>query len=250
MSLSPYMEVYGLSDQGPVRSKNEDVFKIIHEHNLLSIADGMGGHKAGEIAALTCVNHVCSLLTKHLLLKDSSKNIDHIIYHLNLAIQEANFKVFSMSQADERLKGMGTTLCMLKFLENTAIFAHVGDSRIYHFTDDKLITLTKDHSLLNKLKDQNKLDEKESSNFKNIITKAIGTASSVEPSIDTTDFKNGDYFIMSTDGLTDYVNNNEIHQIIQLHKSPKEIAENLLKKAQEKSSSDNITVIVVKINNE
>jgi protein phosphatase len=240
------MEVYGLSDQGPVRTKNEDVYKIINEHSLFSLADGMGGHKAGEIAALTCINHVCSLLTKHLLLKDSSKNIEHIIYHINLAIQEANSKVFSMSKEDERLKGMGTTLCMLKFLENTAIYAHVGDSRIYHFTDDKLTPLTKDHSLLNKLIDENKLDETKK-NVKNIITKAIGTTPFVKPSIATINFKIEDIFIMSTDGLTDYVDHNEMHQIIKIYKNPEDIANNLLKKAHENLSTDNITIIVIKI---
>jgi protein phosphatase len=240
------MEVYGLSDQGPVRSKNEDVYKIVDEHNLFSIADGMGGHKAGEIAALTCINHVCSLLTKHLLLKDSSKNIEHIIYHINLAIQEANSKVFTMAKEDEKFKGMGTTLCMLKFLENTAIYAHVGDSRIYHYSDDTLNTLTKDHSLLNKLIDENKLDETRK-NVKNIITKAIGTTPFVKPSIATITFKKEDLFIMSTDGLTDYVTDIEINQIINTYKKPKEIATNLLKKAQENSSSDNITIIVIKI---
>ncbi len=247
MHTSYDYEIYGLSDVGNTREKNEDIYRAIHEHNLFSIADGMGGHKAGEVAAKEAVNHVCNLLIKQFSINKEILSLEKIIYHINLAIKEANHRVYSLSKTHENLNGMGTTLCCLHFFANTAVFAHVGDSRIYHFTNNSLIQLTKDHSLINKLKSNKILNHPLS--YKNIITKAVGTTKKIEPTINTTYFNAGDMFLMATDGLTDYVPQDIMKKIFETHISPKNISENLIKEAKKNNSNDNITALVIKIKN-
>ncbi len=240
--MRPKIEAFGLSDIGHVRKKNEDVFKILEEHLLFSVADGMGGHRAGDIAALHATTHINNLLAKTLL---TTISIDQIINHINLAIKEANFRVFNLSRSNSEYSGMGTTLCFLHLNSSHAIFAHVGDSRVYHYQKNSFIQLTKDHSLINKLKDQNKNCDKKT--CKNIITKAIGTYPKIEPSIDTIPYEIGDIFLMTTDGLTDYISNEHIKKIIEFSKSPQVLCENLIKEAKNNGSSDNITALAVKI---
>lgn len=238
------IEAYGASDIGNIRQKNEDIFKILESKYLFSIADGMGGHKAGDIAAKEATNHMCNLLS-HTLNHNISKQ--QVITHIDLAIKDTNNRIYNLSKINEQLLGMGTTLCLLYLHIDTAIFAHIGDSRIYHFTNNSLTQLTKDHSLINKLKAQNKsFDE---TNCKNIITKAIGTFPKIDPSIDSVVFSKGDTFFMCTDGLTDYVDNNALEQIIKKRLHPKNICEALIKEAKAKGSCDNITVLAIQILN-
>ncbi len=240
--MKPKIEVFGLTDIGHFRKKNEDVFKIFEEAFLFSIADGMGGHKAGDIAALHATTHINNLLAKTL---RSNVSIDQIINHINLAIKETNFRVYNLSRSNKEYFGMGTTLCFLHLHMNQAIFAHIGDSRIYHYKKNNLMQLTKDHSLINKLKDQNKTFENK--NCKNIITKAIGTYPKIEPSIDAVQFEIDDIFLMTTDGLTDYISNDLIKKTIEFSKNTKTLCENLIKEAKNNGSNDNITALAIKI---
>lgn len=240
--MTKKIEAHGISDIGFVRKKNEDVFKILDDHLLFSLADGMGGHKAGDIAAKEATNYLCNLLSKTL-----STNItsEEIIYHINLAIKETNCRIYNLSKNNIELCGMGTTLCFLYFHTDLAIYAHIGDSRIYHFQKNSLTQLTKDHSLINKLIDQNK-------NFntlvhKNIITKAIGTHFTIEPTIGQTPFDKGDIFLMCTDGLSDYISNDSIKKIIYNNSNCKNMCEDLINEAKNNGSSDNITCVAIKI---
>lgn len=235
-------EVHGISDIGFIRKKNEDVFKILEDNSLFSLADGMGGHKAGDIAAKEATTHLCGLLAKNLNPSDSADEIANLI---NLAIKETNSRIYGLSKSRQELLGMGTTLCCLYLHPQSAIFGHIGDSRIYHFQKNILTQLTKDHSLINKLKDQNK-------NYshvlhKNIITKAVGTHPTVEPVIGKTPYENGDVFLMCTDGLTDYISNSNIKIIIDNNNNCKNICENLINEAKNNGSRDNITCVVIKI---
>lgn len=236
------VDVYGISDIGFVRKKNEDVFKILQNNLLFSIADGMGGHKAGDIAAKEATNHLCNLLSKSL---HPNSSTDELIYHIDLAIKETNNRVYTLSRTHEQLMGMGTTLCCLYLNKQAAIYAHIGDSRIYHYQKKILIQLTKDHSLINKLIDQNK-------NFtpkvtKNIITKAVGTHPSVTPSIGKMTYEKNDIFIMCTDGLSDYVTNEQMKKIIDNHTDCKNLCSDLINEAKNNGSSDNITCVAIKI---
>ncbi|MFA6118871.1 MAG: protein phosphatase 2C domain-containing protein [Parachlamydiales bacterium] len=236
------IEAYGISDIGNVRKKNEDVFKILESHKLFSIADGMGGHKAGDVAANEATNHLCNLLARSI---NHDVSIEQIIEHIRLAILEANDRVFNLSKTNDNFFGMGTTLCCLYLHHVNAIFAHVGDSRIYHYNNKDLIQLTKDHSLINKLKDQNKVFNPQ--NYKNIITKAIGTHDKVEPSIGQTSYRSGDVFLLCTDGLSDNINDDILKKNLSSSISSQAICENLINEAKNNKGSDNITALVIKI---
>ncbi len=240
--MTKKIEVYGISDIGIIRKKNEDVFKILENNLLFSIADGMGGHKAGDIAANEATNHLCNLLSKTI---TSNISIEQIIYHIDLAIKETNFRIYNLSKSNKDFEGMGSTLCCLYLHSSFAIYAHIGDSRIYQYQKNNLIQLTKDHSLINKLIDQNKNFDK--SLHKNIITKAIGTHPTVVPSIGKISFDGGDIFLMCTDGLTDYISNEGIKKILNMNSNCKNICENLINEAKNNGSSDNITCVTIKI---
>ena len=242
--MPPVIDVYGATDIGHIRKTNEDVFKIAENDFLFSIADGMGGHKAGDIAAKEATNQIFNLLSKTI---KAETSLDQVIYHIDLAIKEANFRVYNLSRSNHNFLGMGTTLCFLYLHPTYAVFAHIGDSRIYHYQKSSLnlIQLTKDHSLINKLKDQNKAVS--SKPCKNIITKAIGTHAKIEPSIDKTLFEIDDIFLMCTDGLTDYIPNSDLKKIIEASKGPKNLCDELINRAKNNGSTDNITAIAIKI---
>jgi PPM family protein phosphatase len=240
--MAKKIDFYGLSDIGLVRKKNEDIFKILENNFIFSIADGMGGHKAGDIAAKEATNHLCNLLSKTI---TSEISLDQVIYHIDLAIKETNFRIYTLSKSNENFYGMGTTLCCLFLHSTIAIFAHIGDSRIYQYQNNNLIQLTKDHSLINKLKDQNK--NYISSYHKNIITKAIGTHPTIAPSIGKISFVKNNVFLMCTDGLSDYIPNEVIKKFIEKDSNCKNICENLINEAKNNGSSDNITCIAIKI---
>jgi PPM family protein phosphatase len=237
----PLIESFGISDIGNRRKKNEDIFKILNEHNLFSVADGMGGHKAGDIAAKETVKQINNLLIRTVKYTDS---IEQIIYHVKLAISETNQRIYNLSKSNIDFLGMGSTLCFLYLHISYAIFAHVGDSRIYHYNKNNLIQLTKDHSLINKLIEQKKVIKR---SCKNVITKAIGTHPIIEPSIDKTSFEEGDIFLMTTDGLTDYISNDVIKKFIESYSDIQNLCENLINHAKNNGSCDNITTLAVKI---
>lgn len=249
MIKHPKIEIYGTSDIGHVRPNNEDVWAALHEYRFFTIADGMGGHKAGEVAAKEAVNHVCQLLSKNFSINQHILTANQIMSHIRLAIIEANHRVFSLGQNNESLNGMGTTLCCLCIYEDKALYAHVGDSRIYHFQNNQIIQLTKDHSLANKLRNKGLMtaDQTLPRSYKNVITKAIGTNPKIEPSISSTNISSQDYFILCTDGLSDYVSNDEMKEIIINSNSTKKISEKLILEAKNNGSTDNITVLTIKV---
>src|SRR3989344_5484784 len=139
------LSVFGLSDIGICRPNNEDVWVAMPEIGFFALADGMGGHQAGEIAAKEAIDHLSHSIK-------SLKKSDPLEQMLELksSIEKANSWVYQLSQEEEELNGMGTTLCCLMWLEDVIIYAHIGDSRIYRLRNQKLELLTQDHSLFAK----------------------------------------------------------------------------------------------------
>ena len=242
-------ESYGYSDIGKTRNKNEDIIATLPSHNFFAIADGMGGHQAGEIAAKEATSEVCQSITKLLNPKEETFSQDQIVNHLKLAITEANKKVFSLGQNNLKFKGMGTTLCCLYLYNNTVTYAHVGDSRIYLFRNKKLKQLTKDHSLAHELKSSNKTEKNKniSPYYKNIITKAIGTTEIIKPEINFETFYPKDLYFMCTDGLSDFLLKDEIVDILKNLKSKKSAVEKLIDIAKKNGSRDNISLLLIEI---
>lgn len=248
--LSPYkIQACGISDIGSVRQNNEDVWAKISDHRFFILADGMGGHQAGEVAAKETVNVLCRIIQKKIGPLMDVESLDSIQDILRRAIEYVNLTVYKMGRAQPELRGMGTTLCCLLFHSQGVIFAHVGDSRIYCMRNKKLIQITKDHSLVSDLLAQGQIDHRQAHEFtyKNIITKAIGTEPRVTPSLCSQDVQLEDIYLMCSDGLSDLLTIEEMQNIMTLSSSLSMAAEALVATANSKGGFDNITVVIAKV---
>lgn len=232
------VESYGISDIGLVRENNEDVWLSMPRYRFFALADGMGGQNGGEIAAKEAIGELSESIKYRVHPQKKAKlPTRDLIYHLRSAIDQANMRVFSLGNEKKFLKGMGTTLCCLYLYEDSVIYAHVGDSRIYRYRDRELKQLTQDHCLRYDLKHPKK----------HIITRAIGTSTKVEPEIASVTAKKGDVFFMCTDGLSDFVSLADIETLLQRKRSLKYTAKCMIDAAKKRGSGDNITTLFVKI---
>ena len=245
----PYKIVaYGLSDVGLVRPNNEDYWGELPSLNFYALADGMGGHRAGEVAAQEAVTVLCGIIEETIGINEAELTIDEVHGVLQFAIENVNESIYKMGQSSPALKGMGTTLCCIHFHPMGLVYAHVGDSRIYRHRNKKLEQLTNDHSLLRELADMGQLDDRTSrSAYKNIITRAIGTEAYVEPAVHTTEVIDGDIYLMCSDGLSDMLTSKEIESIISSTTSVEKVCKKLIFRAKEKGGHDNVTVVVAKV---
>jgi protein phosphatase len=245
--MSIKIKACGISDVGLVRNNNEDVFAELPEQQCFILADGMGGHQAGEIASREAVEVLSTYLQKHA--KSLQTSLDEASGVISKAIADVNSHVFKMGRANPELKGMGTTLCILHVQDEGIVFAHVGDSRIYRLRSGKLELLTKDHSLLRELVDLGQIKEHEAGDFhyKNIITRAIGTEPLVQPSIQTEGFLTKDIFILCSDGLSDLLRKEEIESIVNEAESLSLAATRLILLSKKRGGHDNITLLLVQI---
>lgn len=239
------LETFGISDVGLVRINNEDVWAELEEAHFFALADGMGGHKAGEIAARLTIMSLCKSIEE----KNNPESVENLMGVFREAIIKANRLVYTMSSQNEKLGGMGTTVCCLMLFSDAIVYAHVGDSRIYRYRNNHLDLLTQDHSLRHELLLRGELDEKSAFAFpyKNIITRAIGTHANVEPEVAASPFLSGDLYFLCSDGLSDYVSHDELKNVLSQNFSVKETAEEMIAVAKTKGGNDNITVVIVKI---
>lgn len=240
---------FGYSDIGLVRRNNEDVFLQLPQHAFYALADGMGGHNAGEVAAQETVVFLSDCIDKMFKQQKDSLKIDHIRDYLEAFIHHSNERIYQLSQDNTCYRGMGTTLCSMLFYEDSMIQAHVGDSRIYRLRHDKLSLLTCDHTLKNKLLQQGQLDYaiQNGLRYKNVLTKAIGAFKHIHPDIYITPVYPKDLYMMCSDGLSDYVTDEEISCILDPSLPLQEQVLNLIHAAKNKGSCDNITVLMTSI---
>lgn len=246
--MSPPFEIesYGISDIGLSRPNNEDVWAELPLYNFYALADGIGGHQAGEIAAKEAVLELCDAVDTFFS-KEGSHSIEGVTKTIKDGITAANGWVCNLAKQHPELSGMGTTLCCLLFLNNFAIYTHLGDSRIYRFRKS-LERLTVDHSSRQKVKTKH-LDDQGNRvlKFKNVITKAIGIGETVNPDIQTLPLNKGDIFLLCTDGLTDCVKDPDIEETLKQTSSIKEAALQLVEKAKNGGGNDNITIVIIKV---
>ncbi|MGE0198898.1 MAG: Stp1/IreP family PP2C-type Ser/Thr phosphatase [Simkaniaceae bacterium] len=238
----------GLSDVGRVRTNNEDVILTLKEQGFFALADGMGGHKAGEIAAKEAVRFVCASVEELFISSEKNWNIFELSSFNRLCIENANSWVHHLGKKKKAYHGMGTTLCTLLFHERSLIYGHVGDSRIYRFRQGILEQLTEDHSLRNQMIAQGQVEENSSHNypFKNVLTRAIGTQSEVDAEIHVAPVSPNDIYLMCTDGLTDQVSDHVIAQILSQSPDIKTASTNLILKANDEGGQDNVSVLMIK----
>lgn len=247
--LSFALECFGVTDVGLVRDKNEDVFAINEKERLFLLADGMGGHKAGDVAAKAAVNALMAILKESLQTDEKASDPAYLMKKMESAFREVNHIVYRLAEQDHFLKGMGTTLVCLHIMEEVAVFGHIGDSRIYRFGNNQLDLLSQDHSLLRELMEMGQLTEEQAKSFmyKNILTRAVGTETSVEPTVQSTPVRPHDLFLLFSDGLTDLVSFQELETMCRHYATDlKQLAKALLKLAKQRGAQDNITQLFVR----
>ena len=239
-----------ISDIGLVRQNNEDVCIEAADCRFFAVADGMGGHQAGEVAARVATESFLEIVKKGKASRVFQGALADSFNFLKHAVDAVNRAVYEKGKFSAELKGMGTTLCFLFFHDQGLIYGHVGDSRIYRLRDHKLELLTKDHSLIRELVEHGQLSERQVSDYyiyKNIITKAIGTEMAVEPTIKIAEVQPHDLFLMCTDGLSDLLTSSEIESILNFHTSLHHAAETLIQATKAHGAHDNVTVLLVKV---
>ena len=238
-----HIEFGSRSDRGKVRDSNEDTYIANLRHKAFLVADGMGGHAAGEIASQIAASTVEEFLSEEY----SDKNPDEWI---NLAVQQANTRVYETQVRKPEFRGMGSTLTLLAFSERRFHIAQVGDSRAYLLRDGVLEQLTRDHSVVWPLFENGILTKEDISKHpqKNLITRSIGTYPQVEVDLKSDTACEGDTFLLCSDGLTDVLTDPDISRILSSrHKSAQELAEILIEDANQAGGPDNVTVIVVQL---
>lgn len=243
------VSVSGLSDIGCVRQRNEDVWDQLPEENFFVLADGMGGHRAGDVAAKEAVRALLRIVKQKLeSLADAQRTVEEVGRIMRLAIEEVNEIVYDLNKTEEDLRGMGTTICCIHLQPEGLVYAHVGDSRIYRLRRQKLMQLSEDHSLLRELVRLGQVKDMPRADFlyKNIVTKAIGTEPIVEPSVYVTELQHNDVIMMCTDGLSDVLHHDEIEAVLNESTSLRQASEALIQAAKLKGGPDNITVVLAK----
>ncbi len=233
------MENYSLTDRGKVRKNNQDSF-INYFHPRFAtfvVCDGMGGHKAGEVASAIAVE----CMQQSIIERKDRTDYENM---LEESVIEANRKVYSESCKCEEFSNMGTTIVAALLSQDNIYLAHVGDSRAYLYRDKSLTCLTHDHSLVQKLLDDGAITENEARNHpeRSTLTRALGTEESVEVEMDRLRAEEGDLILLCTDGLTGMLTNSEISEVLGNSGTVREKAENLVKLAIEAGGLDNITV--------
>jgi serine/threonine protein phosphatase PrpC len=237
------MEAAALTDVGRVRSANEDAYGLCPEAGLFVVCDGMGGAAAGEVASNAAVAAVTEALCDPQIAGDPRRAIE-------VGIAEANRRVFSRSEEELSLHGMGTTLVSLLVREGRVWIAHVGDSRCYRFRGGSLERMTQDHSLVDEQVRLGQMTpaEAEMSPLRNVITRAIGTRDTVVPDIQEVATEHGDLFLMCSDGLSKEVSEARLAELLSGDTSDLQAACRwLIEDANASGGSDNITAVLVKI---
>ena len=236
------MKTFSMTDIGRKREINQDYVFATDETignlpNLLVVADGMGGHRAGDFASRFTVEVLAEEV-------QNSKET-HPEQILGIAIQTANERLMEEAAKDSRLEGMGTTLVAATILDHVLYFANVGDSRLY-LINKEIRQLSKDHSMVEEMVRLGGLTEEEAKHHpdKNIITRAMGVKDKVEPDFFEYRLKGGDTILMCSDGLTNMVDDDEIFQIVKSARDIVEAVETLIQRANENGGSDNIGIVL------
>src|SRR3954471_23848740 len=236
MSLS-VVETASLSDVGRQRQGNEDSF--LQQEHLFAVADGMGGARAGEVASKMAVDK----------LGESGPFNGSPEQHLAEVTREANREIYRMAQDDSALAGMGTTLTAALVTGREVAIGHVGDSRLYRFRAGELERLTQDHSLVEEFVRQGKLTPEEAENHpqRSIITRALGPEPDVEVETYTHSARDGDVYLLCSDGLTGMVSEQRIAEILRESSSLDEAAHQLIDAANDNGGKDNITAVLFRL---
>ena len=239
------MKIFGLTDKGQYRAENQDSFGTCAADggHLAVVCDGMGGVAGGLLASELAAGRFLAFARMALEAEDGSM-VDDI---LRQATDAANRKVYRFARQTVEYAGMGTTLVAGYWTEDTAWFVNVGDSRAYRIAKDGIVQITKDHSLVQEMIDNGDLTPAEGRHHprRNIITRAVGSDRFVSCDIFTVPIREGDCFLLCSDGLTNALEEAELHRVILAAEDPQTACRTLIDEAIENKARDNVTAIVV-----
>jgi serine/threonine protein phosphatase PrpC len=248
------------SDVGMVRDHNEDTFVVDRQIGLYAVADGMGGHAAGEVASRLAVetlrdylNANRDLVERARSLTQESPDLEEVQFNVHRLLRDAFNRasrvIWEQSELDESKRGMGTTLSAMLLGDHFGYVGHVGDSRIYRIRDGEVRQITEDHSLVNMLLKEGRITAEEAAQatFRNAVTRAVGVYESVDVDTSVEPIVPGDEFLLASDGLTGYLE--EDRELLPFFeaKELKSIPDALIKLANERGGKDNITPVVLRI---
>lgn len=239
------MRSFAATDTGRVRKINEDSYYNDPEHmGLYIVADGMGGHQAGEVASALAVETLSMLLRDPLMGGNSRSS--YIEDAMRDAVVKTNRTVYDLATSKSGYSGMGTTVVVCILKKDHLHVAHIGDSRAYLYRNGILKQLTTDHSLVQELLSKGRITEEEAVDHprKNILTRALGTDPAVE--VDTMDMslKAGDILLLCTDGITNHVDSQEIKGFVA-ENSPEMACQEMIRLANDRGGFDNMTVLII-----
>jgi protein phosphatase len=250
MKGKPSVFIGAATDRGLVRDENQDTFGVFPsgaatgphpKGRLIVVADGMGGHQGGKVASEMAVKTMGDAY-----FSDKSDNVQTSLAN---AIQAANETVFSASKRDRSLRGMGTTCVAMVVKGSDVYIAHIGDSRAYRVTRDRILQLTGDHSAVAEMQRRGLLTAEEAKHHpeRSVLYRALGTKPEAETDLQPgLSVRGEEWFVLCTDGLTNMVADNEIHDIV-VARQPEQACDRLVALANERGGFDNITVVVVHV---
>ncbi len=243
------MVIGSISDVGKIRENNQDAFYASQDgaFPLYMVADGMGGHKAGEVASTMARNIIENNFSEA---KDELLNEDIIIHLIKSSIEEANIKIYLKSLEDEKYKGMGTTITLAYIFKDKICIGHVGDSRAYLIRNGDILQITEDHSFVNELLKTGSITKEEAKTHpkRNMITRAVGSSSIIEMDLIIKEYDKNDILLLCSDGLSNMLKEFEIKDVFIGENDIQKACETLATMANNKGGFDNITVVAIKFN--
>ena len=243
----------GLTDVGLKREGNEDSLLCLDDLGLYAVADGMGGHAAGEVASQTATTVVRDAVRQALASapgEDAGGAGERQVQILERSVLDANEAICRLSQENQRYGGMGTTFSALLVRGGKAAVAHVGDSRIYLLRNGTVRAVTNDHSWVNEQLQRNVItvEEARTHRWRNVITRALGNRLDLDVDTEILDLQPGDVFLLCSDGLTGLVPDTMLAQALrEMGERPEDTAHDLVEEAKEAGGDDNITLVILRI---
>jgi protein phosphatase len=258
MKLEEALEIVSQTNSGMVRAHNEDSVVIDAACGLVVLADGMGGYNAGEVASGIAVEVMVAEVGRPLrshspVERDDETGEELAVALLTRSILKANAAIYEAAQSQAQYAGMGTTIVSALFYDNRVVVGHVGDSRLYRLRGEELVTITRDHSLLQEQIDCGMISVENArfSQNKNLVTRAVGIDAEVVPETHLYDVQIGDIYLLCSDGLNDMVEDEDIQSILYAMQGNLPLAaEQLIQTANDNGGRDNVSVILVKVKHE
>ena len=255
MSLKGKLRCVGLTDTGRVREHNEDTIAWDANLGLMVLADGMGGYNAGEVASGIAVKTIVNLVREAVeredrMAPDTETGLSRPAIILRDAIVRANKIIFQTARTQPNCEGMGTTVVGVLFHDNRITIAHVGDSRLYRLRGEGFEQVTLDHSLLQELVDRGFYSPEEAQRAanKNYVTRALGVENNVDVEIQEHPAQRGDVYMLCSDGLSDMVEDDDIHLTINTFGANLDmVAKQLVQLGNDNGGKDNISVLLAQV---